>query len=104
MTQEKVLCKEREIFKILTFASLWKSNAKVLWIATRVEAFTLALGVLVDGAELESDATTSAVTTEVIADCWRNSSIRCPNLWTFEKKTCWQGNRAVCKEMRSQII
>jgi hypothetical protein len=61
-----VLCGE-EFHQALTLAS--SSNAKILWIATRIKASTLAVSILLDGTELESNATSSAVAAEVIADC-----------------------------------
>jgi hypothetical protein len=56
---------QEECFQSLTLA---RSNAKVLWIASRIKASTLAVSILLDGAELESDATSGAVATEVVAD------------------------------------
>jgi hypothetical protein len=57
---------QKECCQSLTLA---RSNAKVLWIATRIKANTLAVSILPDGTELKADATSSAVATEVIADC-----------------------------------
>jgi hypothetical protein len=62
-----VLCKEWN-FQSLTLLASNCVQCKVLWIATRISASTLAISIIPNGTEYKLGATSGAVAAEVLAD------------------------------------